>query len=559
MANGKFSNGGVDTFQESKQFIGVRLQRGVPLLDRDWNEAEDIRRYYERSLRRNYFGNGVPDDTSFRIQPSPTPSAGDFLISPGRCLVDGYDLWNDSPRLYSSQAGSPTLPATAENTRFIVYLAPSITRVTAADDPDLSNNQDIKMETCVRDKVNWTVGVVRLPETIPAAAFPLAAINRPANAASITADMVEDLRNGPLNVRALVDDWAFLRNRVFALEQRVQVVEVGLQDARTKLAKLFWEVHLTATDENVFFGEKVSLSIRVVDGLGEPVVNCYLAMTSDWGHLDPPSATTDANGQATVELIGVESEVPPTRSEIGQLTKVATKLRRAALPNPGSVKYAEVFMEPEELNLVSRYTPQKALVDLAPHVPQFPIIDVPPSRTVHINISAKDAERGVVRGTGTIQVRIGMWIRPWLLSKISTLVGSLEVSARVGDLLRRGIGPNKAIDQNAVIGSLTDLYDQVHTDAFQAVKAQLFTNAAVPDETITQSGIIGQLVAQEVGSSVGQKVNTAIAARLNDLAGTGDVDPTSAKKASSAAVQRSSEISAGHSQKMRQTFNALRK
>src|SRR5438477_7129458 len=102
MANGKFSNGGADTFRESKQFIGVRLQRGVPLLDRDWNEAEDIRRYHERVLRKNYFGSGVPDDNSFRIQPAPAAAANDFLISPGRCLVDGYDVWNEAPRLYSS-------------------------------------------------------------------------------------------------------------------------------------------------------------------------------------------------------------------------------------------------------------------------------------------------------------------------------------------------------------------------------------------------------------------------------------------------------------------------
>ncbi|MHC4704164.1 MAG: hypothetical protein ACYTFQ_26690, partial [Planctomycetota bacterium] len=62
MSKGDFSNNGKDTFDESKQYIGIRLQQGVPLLDRDWNELEDIRRYFERMLRRRYIGDGTPDD-----------------------------------------------------------------------------------------------------------------------------------------------------------------------------------------------------------------------------------------------------------------------------------------------------------------------------------------------------------------------------------------------------------------------------------------------------------------------------------------------------------------
>ena len=71
-----FSNGGVDTFDERKSYIGVRLQQGVPLLDRDWNELEDIRRYLERMLRRHYIGEGVPDLTVSRCprRPSTPPT-----------------------------------------------------------------------------------------------------------------------------------------------------------------------------------------------------------------------------------------------------------------------------------------------------------------------------------------------------------------------------------------------------------------------------------------------------------------------------------------------------
>ena len=56
MANGNFSNGGRDTFDAAKRYIGIRLQQGVPLLDRDWNELEDIRRHYEWTLRENFVG-----------------------------------------------------------------------------------------------------------------------------------------------------------------------------------------------------------------------------------------------------------------------------------------------------------------------------------------------------------------------------------------------------------------------------------------------------------------------------------------------------------------------
>ena len=53
---GNFTNDGKDTFDPNNNYIGVRLQQGVPLLDRDWNELEDIRRYQEVSLRKHYLG-----------------------------------------------------------------------------------------------------------------------------------------------------------------------------------------------------------------------------------------------------------------------------------------------------------------------------------------------------------------------------------------------------------------------------------------------------------------------------------------------------------------------
>jgi len=151
-------------------------------------------------------------------------------------------------------------------------------------------------------------------------------------------------------------------------------------------------------------------------------------------------------------------------------------------------------------------------------------------------------------------------VRDWALSKIASLVGKVEVSARVGDVVRRAIKPDKTIDHDAVIRDLPGVYDRVHSDAHQATKAQLFVDANVSDDAIVRSGTLGQTIAQEVGATVGQKVNATLRSRVSDLVGDGTVVGDTALPAkTSAIVQRSSEISAGHSQNVRQTFNAFRK
>ena len=90
---GNFSKKGEDTFDPEKRYVGIRLQQGVPLLDRDWNELEDIRRYEEWKLRKWYVGNGTPDD-GFKIS-AVEQSANDFRIAAGRCIVDGFEAVNE--------------------------------------------------------------------------------------------------------------------------------------------------------------------------------------------------------------------------------------------------------------------------------------------------------------------------------------------------------------------------------------------------------------------------------------------------------------------------------
>ncbi|SRR6266496_1922105 len=53
-----------------KHYVGVRLQQGVPVLDADWNELDDLRRIELEELGRWTIGNGVPvGNDGFRIMP----------------------------------------------------------------------------------------------------------------------------------------------------------------------------------------------------------------------------------------------------------------------------------------------------------------------------------------------------------------------------------------------------------------------------------------------------------------------------------------------------------
>lgn len=56
------------TFDRVKHYVGVRMQQGVPLLDADWNESEDIRRYEVQAFLKWFIGDGVPaGNDGFRI------------------------------------------------------------------------------------------------------------------------------------------------------------------------------------------------------------------------------------------------------------------------------------------------------------------------------------------------------------------------------------------------------------------------------------------------------------------------------------------------------------
>jgi len=226
---GNFSR---DTFKEINHYVGVRLQQGVPIVDADWNELEDVRKYELRTFLKWFVGDGVPrGNDGFRIQ-ALEEGSNDFVIqggSPGLCLVDGWEVRIDEPRMqYTEQRLynettladewgveplNPLTPPTSGERTDVIYLD-TWEREVNSDEKSEIKNPLIDIETCVRLKREWVVRVaegVEVLSTPPAghAYYHLARLQRRANQAEITADQIVDLRRTDLmlsNVQQIVTD-----------------------------------------------------------------------------------------------------------------------------------------------------------------------------------------------------------------------------------------------------------------------------------------------------------------------------------------------------------------
>lgn len=211
---GNFSR---NTFQPEKGYVGVRLQQGVPLVDADWNELNDVVR------QELYNGLGVfsSGTSAFRVVAEffalPALGPNNFYVFPGQALVGGRPLnvpvisgssniiryatqpWVNPAR--ASQDGVaviPPLTTPAANRTDLVYLDVWEREVNSAEDSNLINPV-IGMETCVRLKREVAIRVVEGGTSIPAAPvghtfMPLALLNRLAGQAQIASDQIRDIR-----------------------------------------------------------------------------------------------------------------------------------------------------------------------------------------------------------------------------------------------------------------------------------------------------------------------------------------------------------------------------
>lgn len=219
---GNFSR---DTFDRLKHYVGVRLQQGVPIVDADWNELEDIRRYELQAFLKWFVGNGVPSgNNGFQIQAVAGPNdlsilGGDGTAEgTGRILVEGLDVLNESAILYTAQplfnnaalgaqwGADPIPPLTtpAGNRTDTVYIDVFEREVDSTEDAELVNPA-IGVETCVRTKREWAVRVVEGSSTVPVPTaghtfYALARLDRVGGAAVIPAGGITDLRQTILSL-----------------------------------------------------------------------------------------------------------------------------------------------------------------------------------------------------------------------------------------------------------------------------------------------------------------------------------------------------------------------
>jgi hypothetical protein len=192
-----------------RQYVGVRLQQGVPILDADWNELEDLRRMEMMALVRFFIGSGVPAGTQgFQIQTSATNN--NFNIVMGVMLVEGALVLGSGITSYLSQpnaAGLPALTTPGADRTDLVYLDAWEDETDAIQgDPRLINNL-IGIETAVRIERKWVVRVQQNAANLAAIVkvaghkyTELARLRRRGGAPAITNDMIVDLRRTGLTL-----------------------------------------------------------------------------------------------------------------------------------------------------------------------------------------------------------------------------------------------------------------------------------------------------------------------------------------------------------------------
>ena len=173
MAN--FSKPPQDTLLSNLErgYVGLHVEQGVPVLDRDLNLLGDLIAASVRRVVARYIGDGVAAGRDgFRI--AGVAGDNDFRIlagvgdGRGSCLAGGLEATIEAPMLYSDQDGVPAL-ATPDSTqpdpRFdAVYLDVFLTQVEGADDAELLNPDDLGLQTSVRLKPAWRV---RVAEGVP--------------------------------------------------------------------------------------------------------------------------------------------------------------------------------------------------------------------------------------------------------------------------------------------------------------------------------------------------------------------------------------------------------
>lgn len=252
------------TFDPLRNRVNVRLQQGVVIVDADWNELDDIRKFEMRAYVKWFVGDGIPDGSDgFRVDSN--GAVDDFIIRAGataapagasnvdiglrytgRAVADGLDVIIGADVTYKTQAlfaapGPGSIPQIAAIPVIagpvLAYLDIWERLITSQEDPTLVL-AGLGTESCARMKREWAVRT-RAGTTVPGPAdsdflaghsyLPLSQINRklsaPNVAAPIAAGDLTDLRHKALTLSAM-------ETRIAALERVLLLPAFGAVNAQ---------------------------------------------------------------------------------------------------------------------------------------------------------------------------------------------------------------------------------------------------------------------------------------------------------------------------------------
>src|SRR5262245_632781 len=143
---GNFSKDPFEELRRSREqgYVGVHVEQGVPLLDRDLNLLADLVAGTLRELVARHLGSGVAErDEAFAV--AALPADNDLRIDAppggGACLVGGMEVTIHAPLAYSGQPGVPALTTPADDDRNdVVYLDVWVEEVDSGGDETLAND-----------------------------------------------------------------------------------------------------------------------------------------------------------------------------------------------------------------------------------------------------------------------------------------------------------------------------------------------------------------------------------------------------------------------------------
>jgi len=209
-----------DTVADARHYVGVRQQQGVPLLDADWNELEDIRRFESQLALSRFFGDGIPEASDgFRV--GPVTEDNDFSVSLGLAMVDGMLVYNPHGNLtYVGQAEvlgwepdelAPPGVGTRNDLVYLDVFEVEVQGITAGAEEVIGDdrllNEQVGVETCVRRERRWRVRVAEGAESMDEivtegghAYMPLAMLRRAEAQPQIQTSRIIDRRRTGINV-----------------------------------------------------------------------------------------------------------------------------------------------------------------------------------------------------------------------------------------------------------------------------------------------------------------------------------------------------------------------